>query len=172
MKSRKTALSAILEDYIETIFHIVAEKKVARGKEIAGRLKVSPASVTEALRTLSKKGLVNYAPYEVITLTARGRAVAADVVRRHQALKSFFTKVLGIEEEIAEQGACRIEHAAPPEIIEQLTRFMVFIDECPRGGSDFIRGFMNYCQENRKKQACRECLSQCVEGRKQPAAEK
>ena len=62
-------LSASLEDYIEAIYHIISEKEVARGKDIASRLKVSGASVTEALRALSKKGLINYAPYEVITMT-------------------------------------------------------------------------------------------------------
>ena len=52
----KTDLSASLEDYIEAIYHIIEEKLVARSKEIAARLGVSRASVTEALRALSKKG--------------------------------------------------------------------------------------------------------------------
>ena len=62
-------LSASLEDYIEAIYHIIGEKQVARGKDISSRLEVSGASVTEALRALAKKGLINYAPYEVITMT-------------------------------------------------------------------------------------------------------
>ena len=52
-------LSASLEDYIETIYHIVEEKQVARAKNIAKSMNVSRASVTEALRTLSSKGLIN-----------------------------------------------------------------------------------------------------------------
>ena len=99
--SKSINLSASLEDYIEAIFHIVAEKQVARGKEIAKRLKVSNASVTEALRALSKRELINYEPYEVITLTDKGREVAEDVIRRHEALKDFFVKVLAIDEKIA-----------------------------------------------------------------------
>ncbi|HKJ64089.1 MAG TPA: metal-dependent transcriptional regulator, partial [Desulfopila sp.] len=87
-------LSASLEDYIETIYHIVEEKQVARAKNIADQLGVSRASVTEALRTLSGKGLINYAPYEVITMTALGREVAEDVIFRHTTLKNFFTKIL------------------------------------------------------------------------------
>ncbi len=55
-------LSASLEDYIETIYHIITEKQVARGKDISARLSVSGASVTEALRALSRRGLINYAP--------------------------------------------------------------------------------------------------------------
>ena len=53
--SKTISLSASLEDYIEAIAHIVTEKKVARGKEIAKRLKVSRASVTEALPVLFPK---------------------------------------------------------------------------------------------------------------------
>jgi len=160
--SELISLSASLEDYIEAISHIVDEKKVARGKDIAKRLKVSRASVTEALRSLSKKGLVNYEPYEVITLTEMGEVVAGDVIRRHEALKDFFIKVLAIDENIAEESACRIEHAAPPEVINRLIRFVKFIEVCPRGGSELIKGFSEYCDKGRTKENCEECLSQTL----------
>jgi DtxR family Mn-dependent transcriptional regulator len=160
--SELISLSASLEDYIEAISHIVDEKKVARGKDIAKRLKVSRASVTEALRSLSKKGLVNYEPYEVITLTEMGEVVAGDVIRRHEALKDFFIKVLAIDENIAEESACRIEHAAPPEVINRLIRFVKFIEVCPRGGSELIKGFSEYCDKGRTKENCEECLSQML----------
>ena len=127
-------LSASLEDYIEAIYHIIAEKQVARGKDISARLEVSGASVTEALRALAKKGLINYAPYEVITMTRKGREAAEDVIRRHNALKQFFTDILAIEESVAEQGACRIEHAAPPKITNRMVDFIRFLEVCPRGG--------------------------------------
>ena len=155
-------LSASLEDYIEAISHIVDEKKVARGKDIAKRLKVSRASVTEALRALSKKGLVNYEPYEVITLTATGKVAAGDVIRRHDALKDFFIKVLAIDDTIAEEGACRIEHAAPPEVIDRLIRFVKFIEVCPRGGAELIKGFSEYCDKGRTKESCEKCLSRTL----------
>jgi len=148
---KTVSLSASLEDYIEAIAHIVDEKKVARGKEIAKRLKVSRASVTEALRALSKKGLVNYEPYEVITLTDMGKEVAEDVIRRHEALKEFFIKILAIEDSIAEESACRIEHAAPPEVIDRLIRFVKFIEVFPRGGADLIKGFSEYCEKGGTK---------------------
>ena len=54
-KDKTTNLSASLEDYIEAIYHIVEEKLVARSKDIAIRLDVSRASVTEALRALAKE---------------------------------------------------------------------------------------------------------------------
>ena len=161
----KTDLSASLEDYIEAIYHIIGVKLVARSKEIAARLNVSRASVTEALRALSRKGLINYAPYEVITMTRKGREAAEDVIRRHNALKQFFTDILAIEESVAEQGACRIEHAAPPKIINRMVDFIRFLEVCPRGGKDLINGFASFCDQGRTEADCAACVSHCLEER-------
>ncbi len=139
-------LSASLEDYIEAIYNIISEKQVARGKDIAALLDVSGASVTEALRSLAKKGLIHYAPYEAITLTDAGRVAARDVVHRHNALKQFFIKVLNIPEEIAEIGACRVEHAAPRMIIEQMVNFTAFIESHPMNSSRLAQDFNSFCR--------------------------
>ncbi len=156
-------LSASLEDYIEAIYHIISKKEVARGKDISSRLKVSGASVTEALRALSKKGLINYAPYEVITMTDKGRIIAEDVIRRHNALKKFFVEVLAVSEATAETGACKFEHTAPAEIIEQMVNFSKFLDVCPRGGKELIQGFADFCKKGKTRVNCDECISQCLE---------
>ena len=162
----KTDLSASLEDYIEAIYHIIAEKLVARSKEIAARLDVSRASVTEALRALSKKGLIYYSPYEAITLTDEGKEVAEDVIFRHNALKRFFIDVLTIEDSIAEEGACRIEHAAPPEIIARMISFTEFMRICPRGGDELIKGFADYCRRGKQRDNCENCVSHCLDAPK------
>lgn len=141
-------LSASLEDYIETIYHIVEEKQVARAKNIADHLGVSRASVTEALRALSSKGLINYAPYEVITMTDSGREVAEDVIFRHNTLKKFFTQILTIDNEIAEDGACKIEHAAPPQVIRRMIDFMKFVESSPQVDKGFIDSFRAFVQKN------------------------
>ena len=159
----KTDLSASLEDYIEAIYHIIQEKLVARSKEIAARLKVSRASVTEALRALSKKELIHYAPYEAITLTDKGKEVAEDVIFRHEALKRFFIEVLAINQTVAEEGACKIEHTAPPEIIERMINFTEFMQICPRGGDVMIKGFAEYCKSGKTSDSCNSCMSACSE---------
>ncbi len=83
-------LSASLEDYLEAIFWIAESKGAARAKDIAERLCVKASSVTGALQALKEKKYVNYAPYDVITLTSKGMEVAKKVVRRHQILSDFF----------------------------------------------------------------------------------
>lgn len=161
MPSKSIDLSASLEDYIEAIYHIIVKKQVARSKDIAFRLKVSRASVTEALRALSKKGLINYAPYEPITLTNSGKKIAEDVIFRHDALKRFFTEVLSIDSKTAEEGACRVEHAAPPEVIARMISFIDFLQICPRGGNDMLRGFATYYKQGKTRDNCDECVSSC-----------
>jgi DtxR family Mn-dependent transcriptional regulator len=142
--SKRTQLSASLEDYIEAIYNIVAEKQKARSKDIAASLNVSGASVTEALRSLAKKKLINYAPYEAITLTSKGRKAAEDVVHRHNALKQFFIDVLDIKHDIAEQGACRVEHTAPQEIIDQMIRFINYLETCPSDSKQLVENFKTF----------------------------
>lgn len=156
-------LSASLEDYLETIANIVTEKKVARAKEIASHLKVSRSSVTEALRSLSQKGLINYAPYEVITMTPQGEVVADDIILRHKALQDFFIKVLAIDPKIADEGACKVEHAAPREIIDRMIHFVKFVEECPRGGTDWIESFKEFCASGTTRDNCEACIANCLD---------
>ena len=161
MSIQTVILSASLEDYIEAIYHIITKKQVARSKDIATRLDVSRASVTEALRTLSKKGLINYAPYEPITLTTIGKTTAEDVIFRHNALKRFFIEVLAIDGNTAEEGACKIEHAAPPEVISRMISFIDFLQVCPRGGNELLQGFADYYKRGKTRNNCDECISSC-----------
>ncbi len=160
---KEARLSASLEDYLEVIALIIKEKKIPRAKEIAKRLKVSRASVTEAFRALARKKLINYAPYEVVTLTERGNVVAEDIILRHRALKEFFLKVLDVEEKLADIGACKIEHAAPREIIDKMILFVQFLEQCPRGGNDWINSFSTFCSKGRVSDDCRLCISKCLE---------
>ncbi len=137
-------LSASLEDYLEAIYHIVDKKQAAKARDIAQRLNVNSSSVTGALQNLAKKGLVNYAPYDIITLTSEGKRIAQDVIHRHTSLQKFLVKILSVDETEAEEAACKMEHVVSPGIMERLVQFVKFIDRCPLGGVmwDEERGFI------------------------------
>jgi DtxR family transcriptional regulator, Mn-dependent transcriptional regulator len=152
-------LTASLEDYLEAIFHIIAEKEAVRPKDIAKRLEVSNASVTGALRALADRELIRYSPYDVITLTAEGKTAAKDVIRRHEVLRDFFCKVLSIEESEADKAACQMEHSIPQVVLERFIQFVEFIEVCPRGGAKWIAGFGYFCDHNNTKGNCEKCIS-------------
>lgn len=152
-------LSGSLEDYIEAIFHLVTEKRVARARDIAKRLEVKSSSVTGALRALATRKLVNYTPYEVITLTEEGKAVARDVVRRHQVLRDFFVDVLMVDAKAADEAACKIEHAIPRMAFQRLVEYVKFVETCPRSGSRWVKGFGYHCAKDRERENCERCLA-------------
>lgn len=156
------SLTASLEDYLEAIFHIVAEKQAARGKDIALRLKVNNSSVTGALRSLSEKGYINYAPYDLITLTESGQSIAREIVRRHETLRDFFEKVLKIERSEAEETACKVEHAVSRKTLDKLISFVEFIEICPRTGLDWLESFDGKCEAPSMHEECAECLGTCI----------
>ncbi|MDR1726935.1 MAG: DtxR family transcriptional regulator [Acidobacteriota bacterium] len=152
-------LTASLEDYLEAIFHIIAEKEAVRPKDIARRLEVSNASVTGALRALAERSLIRYAPYDVITLTPEGKVAAKDVIRRHEVLRDFFVKVLAVDANDADSAACRMEHSIPKVILERFIKFAEFVDVCPRGGAKWVAGFGYYCEHGVESGNCENCIS-------------
>jgi DtxR family Mn-dependent transcriptional regulator len=147
MAVKNTNLSASLEDYLEAIFNLVNESKIARSKDIAKSLGVSRASVTGALRVLKEKGLANYKPYDYVTLTENGRATAAEIAKKHKILKSFFIDVLGIEPNIAQEAACKAEHALGPGIIAKLLCFIEFVNHSSKNGCDLTDQFQKFCNK-------------------------
>lgn len=150
-------LSASLEDYLEAIFHIVREKRAARPKDISRYLEVGNSSVTGALKALAARRLVNYAPYDVVTLTPSGEEAARDVVRRHESLREFFIKVLAADQELAENAACKMEHAVPPELVDRFVRFVEFIEMCPHGGPGLVEGFRQHVENGCRPRCFDEC---------------
>ena len=154
-----TGLSASLEDYLQAVYRIQSAKQAARPTDIAVAVGVNNSSVTGALRTLSGRGMVNYAPYDVITLTPEGKRLAEEIVRRHDVLIRFFTEVLNAEPEEAEATACRVEHVISNEILDRLVRFVEFLQLCPRAGTDWIREFWERCEAGRTFEACDDCLA-------------
>ncbi|MEA1968712.1 MAG: metal-dependent transcriptional regulator [Thermodesulfobacteriota bacterium] len=160
---KKNVLTASLEDYLETIYHIIEDKQAARVKEIAKRLEVNNSSVTGALKSLAKKGYLNYAPYDVITLTEAGEKTALDVIRRHEILKKFILEILCIDDvDQADEAACRMEHAVTPEVLERIVRFVEFAEICPRSGEEWVKGFRRFCENDFSMEECHQGAEKCI----------
>lgn len=168
--SAELVLSASLEDYLEAIFHIVADKQVARAKDIVQKLGVHNSSVTQALRALSERGLINYAPYEVVTLTHEGERAARDVVHRHQTLRDFFVKVLGIDESDADESACKMEHVISSPILDRLVHFIEYVESCPIGHVQWREELGYYCQ--RSEENCQRCIELVQESTRQQQSDR
>lgn len=139
-------LSASSEDYLEAIYNLTCQHKVARSRDIAQSLNVSRASVTGALKLLCEKGLVDYEPYGFITLTEKGQKEARGVVDRHNIIESFFVNVLGVDKQAAKQAACKAEHALGPGVVAKLLSFTEFSESFSVKGTDIKAEFQKFCQ--------------------------
>jgi DtxR family Mn-dependent transcriptional regulator len=154
MKNQE-GLTASQKDYLEAIYQISCEKKAARAKEISEILGVRASSVTGALRMLRGMGLINYTPYDEVTLTGTGRVAAEKIVKDHKALQLFLTTVLGVELKEADAAAGRMERFVPDAIIERLGKYAEEIEKCPANGLSWDEQFGSYHPRDNKEMSCR-----------------
>ena len=116
------------EDYLEAIYTVQKRKGYAKVKDISIILGVGAPSVTEMFKKLSDEKLVNYEKYSGVTLTSRGKKIAIETRDKHNTIREFLL-ILGIDEDIADEDACRIEHAVNPETMARLTNFVSFVKQ-------------------------------------------
>lgn len=119
-----SCLSPASEDYLEAILLLSDENDSVRSVDIADHLKVSKASVSKAIGILKAAGHIDHDHYGLIQMTSKGKTKAREIMQRHTMLKRFLTEVLHIDEETAEQDACRMEHVISPETKEKWLAYL------------------------------------------------
>ena len=97
------------EDYLEMILMLREEKGYARSTDIAARLGVTKPSVSFAMKNLRENGYITMDQDSLIHLTEAGSAIARRIYDRHKTLTRFLIQ-LGVEDRIAREDACKIEH--------------------------------------------------------------
>lgn len=111
------------EDYLINILRLLEEgKEVVRTSELSSMMDISPASVSEMIKTLSEEGLVDYTRYKGVSLTDRGREMAMKVRRKHHIMERFLMDVLDMEMDEAHEEACKIEHSMSDESADKLCK--------------------------------------------------
>ncbi|PID71500.1 MAG: DNA-binding protein [Desulfobulbus propionicus] len=128
MKKKKEP-SAIQEDYLAAIFRIEQSQGIIRANIIAEELGVTRPTVTAALKHLSAMELIVYQPYQPIQLTEQGRKRAMAIAHRNIILFLFFRDTLQYSEERAREIACKMEHAIDDDVIVQLGKFVLYLEQ-------------------------------------------
>lgn len=120
----KVNMTASLEDYLEAVFVLAENSGEVRLTDIAAMLNVSKPSANRAVNTLTQNGFLSHETYGAITLTPEGETYAASVLHRHKLLKHFLINTLGVNENTAEEDACKMEHVMSAETIEKLYNYL------------------------------------------------
>ena len=81
-------------------------------------------SVNGAMKTLEAKGFINHEKYECIELSDKGLLQASKILSRHKTIFKFLNEILGVDNETAEQEACKIEHDLSIATLKKLSDFV------------------------------------------------
>ncbi len=120
-KSPRPSQSAAVEDYLETILHLIDTKGYARVIDIAAGLGISQASVTNMVQRMDADGLLKYEKYRGLTLTAEGRRLGENITHRHAVLTDFL-RLLGLPEDIVYRDVEGMEHHVSPTTVAALVK--------------------------------------------------
>lgn len=157
-------LSESLEDYLEAIYRLILEKNTARVKDIASALKVRYPSVTAAVSALEKKGLITHERYGGINLTKQGYDCAVQVSERHRLLQGFFAGVLGCQPSLADETACRVEHALTAPVFTRLVQFIKYLYVSHEDPEAWIAAFTRFADGAEGKGASKPDMDRYFDG--------
>jgi len=109
------------ENYLETILILGKKRPVVRSVDIANELGYKKSSVSIAMKHLREKEHITVTEEGFIYLTDTGREIAEMIYERHELLSSWL-EMLGVDKEIADEDACKIEHVISKESFEALKK--------------------------------------------------
>jgi len=141
-------LSHTLEDYMEAIYLIIRQKKVARVKEIAEFLNVKTPSVVDAITKLRDMDLIEHEKYGYLNLTDKGKKRAELIYYKHKQIYKFLNQFLGMDDVLSEKDACGIEHHMCTQTLEKITKLMEFIESSPEGYPEWLKRFNNFIDKS------------------------
>lgn len=110
------------ENYLETILMLSKRLPVVRSVDIANEMGFKKPSVSIAMKNLREKGYITVMEQGYIFLTDSGREIAEMIYERHEFLTNWLVK-LGVDEKIASEDACRIEHDISKESFEAIKKY-------------------------------------------------
>jgi DtxR family Mn-dependent transcriptional regulator len=157
MKEKKY-ISASSENYLKAIYCIVEERNAAKTKDIAAYTGITAASVSEALKVLASKELINYEPYGIVTLTEAGSKLAEGLIKRHRIIKNFFQNVLMVSPELSEESAAQVQHTIPDEVLKKFVLFLTFMETCACKEPKWIKSFKHYAASEHLSEKCVNCI--------------
>jgi DtxR family transcriptional regulator, Mn-dependent transcriptional regulator len=125
--------SASEENYLKAIFHLQSEHGTVSTNALADEIKTKPASITDMMKKLSAKQLLNYKPYYGFSLSAEGKRAALVIIRRHRLWEFFLAEKLGFGWNEVHAVAEELEHVSSRTLIDRLDKFLGFPEFDPHG---------------------------------------
>ena len=126
-------LSVSEENYIKSIYHLQQNAESVTTNALADHIKTKPASVTDMLKKLQIKNLVNYNPYKSFRLSKEGNKAALNIIRRHRLWESFLVNQLQFNWNEIHEVAEQLEHVTSRKLVDKLDAFLGYPRFDPHG---------------------------------------
>ncbi len=121
------------ENYLKSIYHLSFDAETVSTNQIAALLNTKAASVSDMLKKLADKELVNYAKYQGASLTPAGKKIAVSIIRKHRLWEYFLVEKLNFKWDEVHDMAEEMEHISSTELIDRLDKFMGYPRRDPHG---------------------------------------
>ncbi|WP_258105020.1 metal-dependent transcriptional regulator [Marinoscillum sp. MHG1-6] len=127
-------LSLAEENYLKSIYHLSenGDTEVSTNA-IAEDLQTKPASVSDMMRKLSDKGVIEYQKYKGVHISDKGKKIALNVIRKHRLWEVFLLEKLGFRWDEVHDIAEQLEHIKSPLLIKKLDAFLGYPSVDPHG---------------------------------------
>jgi DtxR family Mn-dependent transcriptional regulator len=113
------------ENYLKAIYHLSEGNLIAVStNQIAEMTNTKAASVTDMLKKLSEKKLINYIKYQGVTLSSSGVTAAVNIIRKHRLWEVFLVEKLGFKWDEVHDIAEELEHINSETLINRLDDFL------------------------------------------------
>ena len=126
-------LTSAEENYIKNIYHLQQQAGCVTTNELAAVLHARPASITDMLKKLKTKKLLNYEPYKEFSLTPHGKKMALNIVRKHRLWEYFLVDKLQFGWDEVHEVAEELEHVTSKKLVEKLDAYLNYPRFDPHG---------------------------------------
>lgn len=121
------------ENYLKAIYHLQKDDGVVTTTDLADKLNTKPASVTDMMKKLDSKKLLNYTPYYGFSLSTEGKKIAIGIIRRHRLWEYFLSEKLKFSWNEVHTVAEELEHVNSKKLIDKLDEYLGYPGIDPHG---------------------------------------
>jgi len=127
-------LSFVEENYLKAIYHLSESgKRAVNTNALSEEMKTAPASVSDMIKRLSQKKMVQYQKYKGVNISEEGKKKALHVIRKHRLWEVFLVEKLNFHWDQVHEVAEQLEHIKSPLLIQRLDEFLGFPKYDPHG---------------------------------------
>ena len=148
--------------YLLAIASLAEGGSSPRAADVARQLRVSRAAVSMQLKTLREHNLVRVGRDNRLSLSHHGADLVARIASKREVLKAFLHDVLGVDPQVAERDACKIEHLVSEESGAALIRFIHFLHSEEDVSKDFVNRFKHATADCLPDTTCPLCREECL----------